>query len=146
MYARRSFPPAALPLLSQPFPTSVAPFSLITASVAQVSLVPGLAVLSASPVSGDSLFSLLNQPGAFPLRELQRVSFREMLSMLHCSFAAPTPAVPDAPLSCVFPLSLIDLVNFVEGSIADPRGWRPLLDQVLSHDPIVLVLIPDGST
>ena len=74
------------------------------------------------------MFLLINQPDAFSLRDFQRVSFRDMLFMLHCAFAALTPAVPVAPLSRVLPLSLIDLVNFVEGSITDPRGWRPLLD------------------
>lgn len=68
-----------------------------------------------------------------------------MPSILHCAFAAPTPAVSLASLSRVCFLPTIDLANVVEGSIADRRGWLTFLDQFLSHALKVLVLCYDGS-
>ena len=69
-----------------------------------------------------------------------------MLSVLHYAVAAPTQAVPVARLSRVRPLSPIDLENFVEESIADPRGSPLAQVQVPSHASMVNVLVPLGPT
>lgn len=129
-----------MPLLFCPLPS----FFFNTSSVLFICSLPVSYFSSFTTLRGQRLLlelHLLTLLNASSLHKPLKAFGLALHSISHRDVAAPTPAIPFVLLSRLCSLLSIDLANLVKSSLAIPRGWRPLFDQVIRHALIELVLV-----